>query len=257
MMRCRNIKIWLMLFVLSLPMQTYFAQSVDDLLAEGNGYYQNQQYEDALSSYKNIADQGFESEVLFFNLGNTYFRLNRLGYAILYYEKALLLDPNDEDINYNLKLANVRTVDKISEVPKLFIVEWWDLFVSLLSPSGWLQVVFALYLIVLILVGIYFISSRYLIKRTGLLCGSVGFVLLLFFLIVFISAYLRDTTSEYGILVKSVETVKISPDEKSNDAFVIHEGVKFELEDELQGWTKIKLADGKVGWLPGRTFESI
>jgi len=253
----RNVKILLMFLMVLFSAQLNFAQSVEDLLAEGNLYYQNQQYEDALSSYKNIVDQGFESEVLFFNLGNTYFRMNRLGYAILYYEKALVLDPNDEDINYNLKLANVRTVDKISEVPKLFIVEWWDVFVSLLAPSGWLQVVFIFYLVLLFLIGLYFISGRYVTKQMGLYGGTVTLVVLIFLLIVFTTAYSRDTSSEYGILVKSIENVKISPDEKSNDAFVIHEGVKFELEDELQGWTKIKLADGKVGWLPNRSFESI
>ena len=81
------------------------AQSPDDLMKSANKFYQDGNYQLAVESYQKILGQGFESGALYYNLGNAYFKTGKLGYAIFSYEKGLKIDPNDEDLSYNLKIA--------------------------------------------------------------------------------------------------------------------------------------------------------
>lgn len=233
-----------------------FAQ-VENLMREGNDLYQQEQYSKAIEVYNNILNQGYESYALFYNLGNAYYRIGNLGQAILNYEKGLKLSPGDEDLEYNLQVAKARTVDKINEVPKLFIVEWWESLISLFTVSTWAMIVAFLFLFLLIIASLYFLTRSFNLQKTLLLAGIINLVALVFAIVFMIAQIDRETSIEYGILLEESITAKISPDAKSSDAFVIHEGIKFEIQDELNEWAKIKLADGKVGWLPNSSFESI
>ena len=149
-----------------------FAQSPDDLMNQGNRFYQSGQYENALEVYHKVLSQGYESAALYYNLGNAYFKTNKLGYAVLYYEKGLKLSPGDEDILYNLKIANARTVDQITEVPKLFIIQWWKLLITELSVPGWSLVTIIVYLIFILSIGMYLLSKRMKIQRWAFMSGS-------------------------------------------------------------------------------------
>ncbi len=229
----------------------------DDLMKEGNDFYQQEKYSEAIEAYNKILNQGFESSALYYNLGNANYRKGDLGKAILYYEKGLKLSPGDEDIEYNLQVANARTVDRITEVPKLFIVEWWEALISLFTVSGWALVVAVLFILLLVIATIYYFVRNFNLQKLLLLAGISNLVVLLFAVVFMVAQINRETSMEYGVLLQESISAKISPDEKSNDAFVIHEGIKFEIQDELNEWAKIKLADGKVGWLPNSSFESI
>jgi len=234
-----------------------FASEVDDLMNQANNYFLNQQYTEAIEVYNQIIERGYESDALYYNLGNSHFRLGRLGYAILFYEKAVLLSPGDEDIEYNLRIVNARIVDKINEVPEIFIVEWWDILVSSLTTGGWLSVVFIIYFLMIIFIGIYFLVDKIRLQRFAILGGLFSFIILLVVIIITFSSYHRDNYSNHGVLLSDNVTAKLSPDDNSGDAFVIHEGIKFEINDQLNDWSEIRLADGKVGWVPNRSFEKI
>ncbi len=245
------------LFVLLLIAGTIAAGPLDKKFEEGNKYYQDGDYITAVSVYENILSQGYESSELYYNLGNSYFKVGKIGYAILNYEKSLKLAPGDEDAEYNLELAKARTVDKIKEVPRLFILEWSDEFLSALSVHGWQIVVVALYVVFIFFIGLFLLGKSSSQQKAGFILGTVSFVVLIAFSIILFASYNRETTSDYGVVVAETVPVKLSPDVKSNDAFVIHEGLKFSIEDDLQEWTKIRLPDGKVGWLQNKTFEEI
>jgi len=236
---------------------SFYSQSVNQLMTEGNDYYKNGEWEKAVNSYNKILNQGYESAALYYNLGNTYFKTGKLGQAILNYERGLKLEPGDEDIQFNLKLANARTVDKIQKVPKLFITEWWDLFISAFNVSGWALIVLVFFIALLVFIGIYFISGSINLQRMSIYGGIVSGISLVILIVVLMLAYNREATSDYGVVLADTVNVKVSPNEESSDSFVIHEGLKFEIQDKLDDWTKIKLADGKVGWLPINTFEKI
>ena len=249
--------IYLLLLMIGFYTGNCFAQSPDDLMKKGNKLYQEGQYENAVETYHKIISQGFESAALYYNLGNAYFKAGQLGYSIYNYEKGLKLSPGDEDLAYNLKIANTRTVDKITELPKLFIVQWWEVLVTSLSVMGWSVVVIVLFWIFLASIGLYLLNKKFQIQKLAFVIGSTSLAVLIISIIILISRYSHEASSNYGILVEQIYTVKLGPDEKSNDAFVIHEGIKFVVEDHVNDWYKIRLVDGKVGWINGNSFKQI
>ena len=233
-----------------------FAQ-YDDLVQRGNNFYKNEQYEEAISVYKRVIENNHESAPLYYNIGNSYFRLGRLGYAILYYEKALKLNPADEDAQYNLRLANARIVDKIKELPEVPILVYWDIIVTSFTLDVWLTVFVVFWLLFLGCIAVYFLVGRMRIQRLSVMFGLFNLTMIFIIGIFLISSLHRENTADFGILLNSTVTAKTSPDASQNDAFVIHEGIKFQIEERVSDWAKIKLADGKVGWLLNDTFEAI
>ena len=251
----RTKEIILLVFLL-VPLTNVFGQ-FDDLMMKGNNFYQDEQFEEAISIYQRIVDNGYESGALFYNLGNSYFRLGKLGQAILSFEKALKLEPGDEDAEYNLRLANARIVDKIKELPEVPLLEYWGIVVTAFTPSGWLTIFIVFWIMLLLSVAGYFLLGRVRYQRLATMLGLFNITMILIVSVFMFSSIHRESTSTYGVLLKSVETAKAGPDEAQNDAFVVHEGLKFEIEEELGEWSKIKLSDGTVGWLPNDTFEAI
>ena len=233
------------------------AQSPDDLMKSANKFYQDGNYQLAAESYQKILGQGFESGALYYNLGNAYFKTGKLGYAIYSYEKGLKIEPNDEDLSYNLKIANSRTVDKITELPKLFLVSWWDGLVTSLNVSGWSFVVIIIFWILLASIAVYFFSRKAILQKISFLSSSASLALLIIAAVLLFARVNREAATNYGIMLDQTYSVKVSPDSKSNDAFVIHEGIKFAIEDHVNDWTKIRLIDGKVGWIQKNVFGQI
>ncbi|MGC8865354.1 MAG: tetratricopeptide repeat protein [Bacteroidales bacterium] len=217
--------------------------------------YTKGHYEAAIYWYEKVIATGNESAALYYNLGNAWFKRNEMAPAIYYYEKALLLDPSDEDILFNLKVANSRIVDKIDVVPDLFFERWWKSLYTLFTGDtwAWLSLIFlALFLAAL---GWFLLSNRPGLKRTG-------FYSALLFLLMGVLSYTfasknhyRQTHHTHGIIFEPSVTVKSSPDENSVDLFVLHEGTKVQLSDSLNSWVKIKIANGSVGWIPGNTLR--
>lgn len=233
------------------------AQTPEQLMQQGNKFYQEQNYEEAVKVYRKILSQGYESAALYYNLGNAYFRLGKLGYAILNYEKGLKLSPGDEDLLYNIKIANAKTLDKITELPKLFIVQWWQILITSLSFTTWSVITILIYLVFITCVGIYLLSKKINLQRLAFTIGSSSLIVLIIVLVILIARYNHEATTNYGILLESAYSAKVAPDSKSNDAFVIHEGIKFIVEDQVNDWVKIRLVDGKVGWIQQNAFGQI
>ncbi|MCF8242704.1 MAG: tetratricopeptide repeat protein [Melioribacteraceae bacterium] len=228
-----------------------------NLFNKANDYYQEENYQQAIEVYNEILDMGYVSSSLFYNLGNAHYRLGDLGYAILYYEKGLKLEPNDEDLKYNLKIVKARTIDQIKEVPQIFLIEWWELLLTSFTTSGWAIILITFYILFLISIGLYFLVKSLSVQRTAFFSGIILLAFTLVSVVLFISKVDRDSSADYGVVLEKEIAAKLSPDSKSNDAFVIHEGLKFEIRDQLNDWVQIKLSDGKVGWLPKSSMDSI
>ena len=226
------------------------AQTPEEMMNSGNGFYQQNNFSRAQITYKELIDKGYVSSVLYYNLGNAHYRLGDLGYAIYYYEKALKLAPGDEDILQNIKIANSRTIDKINEVPKIFITRWWEGLVVSLTVSGWSFVLLLVFVLFLFYLGLYLLSRKNNLQRIAFYSGSGVLLVMILVFFIWVARFSIETSEDYGILCAKNATVKVSPDRQSNDAFMIHEGIKFSLEEKINNWYKIKLADGKLGWLP-------
>ncbi len=227
------------------------------MLKEGNELYQNKEFTEAINKYETIINNGFVSDALYYNLGNSYYRIGSLGKAILNYERGLKLNPNDEDLKFNLNIAKARKIDQIDEVPKLFIVEWWEVLITLFTPSGWSVIVSIFLFGFLVSLALYFTSRSGKVQRNSFLGGAAFCGALILSVILFISEIDRESSSEYGIVLSNIVTVKQSPGEGAEDAFVLHEGTKFSITDNVKEWIEVKLADGKVGWMPMADMEAI
>ncbi|GAB4135466.1 MAG: tetratricopeptide repeat protein [Ignavibacteriales bacterium] len=250
-------KIRLTLIFLLIMNFAMFGENINELFNRANRRYQSKEYDKAIELYNHIYSKGYVSAELFYNMGNAYFRLNKLGYAILFYEKANKISLNDEDIQFNLKFAKAKTVDKLDEVPTIFLTLWWNSIISIFTYSGWAIVIIITWILFLISLGLYFLSRKLLYKKYGFYFSSILFALLLFFAVIFYSSYSQETNTNYGILTDEMTIVKQAPDSQSSDAFIIHQGIKFSFEDRVNNWTKIKLTDGKVGWIENSTFQKI
>ncbi len=234
-----------------------FASVQSNLMEEGNTYYQKNDYQKAIDAYEKILNMGYESSTLFYNMGNAFYREGQIGYAILNYEKALKLSPGDNDIQHNLALANTKTVDKINTMPSFFLFEWWESLLALFSLTGWTYLTYSFYALLLICVAFYFLVQKPKLQRYIFFAGLGSLGLMIISTVLLIIVLNRDVNIKSAVVVEQVANVKLSPDSKSNDAFVIHEGLKVSVEDSVDDWLEIRLQDGKVGWLPKSDLRMI
>ena len=233
------------------------AEEVQIQFEHANQLYRNGDYQNAAIAYENINRNGYSTADLYFNLANAYFKLDNIANSILYYERAKMLSPNDEDIIYNLKIANLKVVDKIEPIPRLFFIEWWTSIGRIFSSNSWALITTIALWLGIICFSLFRISRSPIFRRI-IFFGGV-FILFIFSLsLVFgVQQNQIEKSENMGIIFSSSVNVKSSPDLNGTDLFILHEGVKVEILDRVEKWRKIKLADGKIGWLPDETIEII
>ncbi|MEI7980551.1 MAG: tetratricopeptide repeat protein [Bacteroidota bacterium] len=227
------------------------------LIIKANKAYSAGAYTNAIDTYKKVVAQGLESPELYYNLGNACFKLNDFASAILWYERAKRLDPGNEDIDFNLKVANNRIADKIEPLPELFYKRWFFSLVQLFPIDSWAWIGIVLFISALACGTIYLASRLLFLRKIGFWAGLAMLFLSLLSLLFSWSGYTVQQSTQEAIVFAPTITVKSSPDEKSTDLFVIHEGTKVRLLDNISGWYEIKIANGSVGWLPSASLEKI
>ncbi len=233
-----------------------FAQ-IDSLFEKGNRHYQQGEYDMALYAYNQLLRGARVTPELFYNLGNTYYKKGNLGLAIVYYEKARLLAPNDENIRQNLAIANAKVVDKIDIIPEFFLKRWLRGWINLLSSNAWALFSLILFALALLFLSLYIFSETKLLKRIGFYFA----VIFLFFSIVSLwSAAKRKnliTGNNTAIVVIPSVNVKSSPDADGTNVFVLHEGTKVIVTDSIENWKEIKIGSGNKGWLESMAIHPI
>lgn len=246
----------ILLFFYTLAISIAIANPQTDI-NNANKAYQNGLYEEAVSIYEKVLKQGHTSAELYYNLGNAYFKANKIPSAILNYERALKLDPTNEDIIYNLKVSNNQIIDKIDELPKLFYQRWWESLKQLNAPDNWAILSIILFSLLFTSIAIFLLSPSVNLRRLLL---PIGFGLLFFTVLVFIIAqntYKSANSKNEGIIYAASLSVKSSPEESGVDLFVVHEGLKVQIIDELTGWKEIRIANGSKGWVKSETIVPI
>lgn len=224
---------------------------------KGVEFYTASNYQEALNEWMDIYNTGYRSAELDYNIGNAYFKLDNIPGAILFFERAHLLKPADNNINYNLQIARTLVVDKFEEIPELFFVRWFDFLSLLLLTNTWAVISIITFILFLFLLSAYIFSSRYRIK-------VFGFWAAIFFLIISASS-LAFTVRNKSLVYDSNKAVifspsvngKSSPDNSGTDLFVLHEGSKVTIEDQVGEWYEIKLSDGNKGWVPSNSLTII
>lgn len=232
------------------------AQS-DTTWQKANALYSEGKYEDASNAYLQLEESGKVSSALFYNAGNTFYKQGEIAKAILYYERALRLAPDDEDIRYNLELANLQIVDKIEPIPQFFVVTWIQSFCKLFDVDTWGIVGISLFAATLMLALVVLFGRTPRRKKISfalaVACLSMSVVATC--VAMREKRYLASHTE--AIVYAPVTSVKASPDAGGVDLFVLHEGTKVERLETIGSWEKVKTADGNQGWLPAAAIENI
>ena len=250
------LRVFLILSIVScLSSHVCFAESPDKLYSIATDAYQAKNYQQAIDAYQKLISDGYRNAAVYYNLGNSYYKTDRISLAILNYERALRLAPSDEDIRFNLKLATQKTVDRITPVPQLSIVSKWQSFISSQCSRTWAIYSVVCVWLALIAFAVYlFVGSA---RRIGFFSGATLLLVSLFF---FYISY-TQSQAEYGagqaILTATNTYIKSAPDASGTDLFMIHEGVKLNILDRVGEWSKVRLADGKVGWVEQSAFTVI
>ncbi len=249
----RKAYFWILLCVLPL---TLGAQTPESLFEQANRAYSDGNYEQALALYRQIENQGMVSGELYYNMGNTCYRLNQLGPARLYYERALRLMPGDEALLYNMELLKMRLTDRIKTPPQLFLIRWWRLLSELLSVHVWGMVSIVLFAMLLLALAFYFYKKN---RSESFPAAPLRFLALLWLvtLIIWLEKTYLDETTRFAVIMRSSVTVYAEPADDSTELFLLHEGAKVELEQQMDDWRRIRLKDGKTGWLPVEFIEEI
>lgn len=232
-----------------------FAQA--DLLQKANEHYTKDEFKEAIDVYNQIVMSNVESPELYFNLGNAYYKTGQYTLSILNYERAKLLAPDDEDIDFNLQVVNQKVVDSIQELPGLFIIRWWDSLVNSQSTDQWATFSIVSFLLFLVMAGFYFFARSGDIKRVTFWSGCFLIVFSVFTWSFAARQKSRMVNHTFAIVMQPSVTVKSSPSEKGTNLFVIHEGLKVKITDKIGDWVEIRLADGNKGWLLIESVERI
>jgi hypothetical protein len=244
---------YILIWVLFFGISSLYTQDLDTRFGLANKAYADEDYQQAIELYSKILEEGVESGEVYFNLGNTYYKTNDLGRAILYYEKARRYIDGDPALEQNLKLTQLRIVDKIESIPELFLVEWWTEIIHTFSLDTLLWLNFSLFTTVVVLIIALLLYSRKFFYRLIWVC-SILFILVL---VITLSVIYEFETTKFGVILEEKVSVISEPDMDGTEVFILHEGTKVKINRNLNNWLEISIPDGKIGWLKQTSLEVI
>ena len=245
-------------FIIFLLSFVQFVQAESFTKADADKAYQENKYAEAIKMYENILETQGESAVVYYNLGNSYFKEKNMAKAVLNYERALLLNPGDADIRFNLDMARSKTVDQITPATEVFIVTWINSLTNMQSERGWAKIGIVSFICLLVGLALYIFSKRLFVRKIGFI-GAVVLLVVTVCANLFARQQKNELMDRTGAIVMSpTVTVKSTPDKSGTELFVLHEGTKVFVEDNsMKGWKEIRLEDGNKGWIPTEAIEII
>lgn len=229
----------------------------DELWQIANTAYNAGNYAQAEECYTRIVEQGLHSAALYYNLANAHFKQDELGKAMLYYNRALRLRPNDEDIRHNLEYAEQSTKDSIEEIPEFFLKTWIKSLRGALSCTAW-SILSLIMLVAALVCGLlYLLAQRLSLRKIGFYLMTV--TALLFVVTTAFAWSERNMLVERSeaIIMNSAVSIKSSPDRSATELFVLHEGTKVTIGETIDGWAEVRIADGRKGWIEQERIERI
>ncbi len=238
-----------------------FSQStsakVSTLWESAGSLYSQGKFDEALVQYQEIAKSGYISEPLLYNIANCYFKEKRWGKSILYYERALKLNPGSNDIQNNLKLAKEFTIDKIEELPEFILRTWIRDINYLLSSNEWTYASLLFFAITALLLLNFRYGPSTSVRKSSFFASMLSLVIGIIFTLFAWSQRSSYNRRDTAIVMMPVSTVRSSPDGSGNTLFILHEGTKVEMIEQLGNWKRIELADGRQGWISAADLEVI
>lgn len=228
-----------------------------DKVAADSAYVKGD-YKAAIEIYESLVANNGESADVYYNLGNAYYKSENIAKAVLNYERALLLNPDDEDIRFNLELARSKTVDKVAPEYKFFLMEWLEGIINLLSISAWSILAVVSFVVMLLTLLLFLFGKSVSTKKTGFIIALFSLFITIFANLSALHRYHYLTERNDAVIMEPSVTAKSTPSNSGTELFVIHEGRKVKISDDsMREWTEIELEDGNKGWIPSSSLERI
>ena len=225
--------------------------------ANADAEYAKGNYQQAAIDYQELLKEG-DNPTLYYNLGNSYYRLGNITQSVIAYEKAQRFAPSDRDVKYNLEFVRSKTIDKIVPVDEMFFVSWFATLVNMFSVDGWAHMAVVTFMLGLLMVLLFLLGRREWIRKTGFYAAII-------FALVFVGANVfawqqkcAFEQRDKAVVTSPTVNIKSTPADTGTDAFVIHEGTSVTITDRtMKDWFSVKLANGKEGWLRRSQVEVI
>ncbi|RPD91211.1 tetratricopeptide repeat protein [Aureibaculum marinum] len=239
----------IVLVILLLSSTGVFAAQVDSLFMRANKLYQNEKYSEALELYKEIEKHNITSDDVLYNIANTYYKMNKVAPAIYYYEKVLQQSPNHADAKFNLAFAQRMTLDNIEPLPKTIWQKINDSIILKFSYNTWAWIAVSLSFLFAVLFLLYHFSYSTASKRFYFASSFISAFLTVLMIAIAYQNYKYVKSNQEAIVFAQQTEVKTAPTVSSEVSFELHEGTKVKVLESLDNWKKIKIADGKIGWI--------
>lgn len=233
-----------------------FAQN-EALFEQGNALYNDGNYEQAIEKYETIIDNGKHSAELYFNLGNAHYKLNHIAPSIYYYEKSLQLKPNDKEIKNNITFARNMTIDAVDAIPEVGFSKFVNNMSRSMTFERWAFVSIGFMALFVILFLTYYFTYASGKKRLAFIGSMASLVLAGLALSFAFHNYDLVETDQPAIVFAQESLVKSEPNLRSTESFKLHEGTKVQILDTVNNWKKIRLADGKTGWILNEDIKAL
>lgn len=232
-----------------------FAQ--EETIKEAETAYAQNDYNTAIKLYEEVLKVYGASAEIYYNLGNAYYKADRIAPAILNYERALVLDPGDADIRFNLQMARQKTVDKIEPVGDFFLLKWLNAIQNMGAADSWATFSIVCFLLLIVCLLLFFFSRQIHMKKAGFYLGFIFLILVIVGNIFGANQKDEIINRKNAIVFTPTVTVKSSPDQSGTDLFILHEGTKVSIKGTLGEWHEIESEDGHVGWMQIKDTEII
>lgn len=248
-------KIFISLLISLAPL---FLTAQNELLfSQANEAYNKGNYTKAVELYENIEKTGNVSGSLYFNLANSYYKLQKIAPSIYNYEKALTISTNDQDILDNYRFAKNMRMDQIDQIPQGFLTKLYQKLVNLWSVDtwAWLSIVF---IFLFVITFVFFHKAKFSQERKLFFSGwSISLVISVLCLIFAFQTESYNANTHFAIVYNNEIAIQSEPNLRSETLFKLHEGTKVQVLDNVDDWKKIKLTDGKTGWMPQKGLKEI
>ncbi len=243
------------IILVGLPMQ---AQShLQPYLDSARTAYTSGDFVNATRLYLRIIEHGYESPMIYYNVGNGYYKQMQIANAILWYQRALKLDPSFEDARHNLKMAQELIVDKIEPIALPFYKRWYKSLVIRLSPNFWAYLSVVLFLVFIAALFVIFSSLGDGLKRISIPLGLLALFLSITTFFVANSAHSYAVDRTLGVITAPSVTIRSTPHSEGTKLFTLHEGLTVSISTLVEGWYEIRLDDGRVGWIQEKDIEEV
>lgn len=251
-------RIIMILGILTVSAVWLSAQDADSLWNQAVKDYTEENYQEALAGFTALEADGYVSRELYYNIGNCYYKLgNSLGQSILYYERALKLDPSYEDAQVNLAIAREYTLDRIDEVPEFILLTWIKAFRDTVSSDAWAWIALALFLVTAVMVLLFRFGGSPALRKTAFALAVAALLMTIISAVFAFNLRSALESDDEAVVTVPVSSVKSSPGSTDQSLFILHEGTKVAVMDSLGEWYRIELSDGRQGWMEAEDVEII